>query len=280
MKHFVTVLVLSQICFCLFAEGIEVASATDPRVSENKFFSNSKQLLMLSRKALSSGNYADAQTYAVEAVKSARLSDQYLNAVLSMSSAGEKIVAAHEGLSKADRENAARDYPKQFNAAREAYNQAVDAHNSKQWNDAIASADRALNFLSAIGPAKVEKVPVVAPVERVKPVVTVAAEKTVTPIASPKTVNEENKNVSLPSQYTVRKWDAFGDCFWNIAEKSWAYGDGHRWPILYSANKHKLPDPRNPNWIEPGMIMDIPSINGEVRQGMWDSGVPYLPMKK
>ena len=62
------------------------------------------------------------------------------------------------------------------------------------------------------------------------------------------------------------------DCFWRIAEYDFVYGDPWLWRVLYEANKHKLPDPNNPDWMEPGMIIEIPSIAGELRDGTWDPG--------
>ena len=79
----------------------------------------------------------------------------------------------------------------------------------------------------------------------------------------------------LPASYTVRDWDVSGDCFWNIAGRPWAYGDPHQWRLLYDANRSKLPDPNNPNLIEPGTVLEIPSIRGEVRQGAWDEAKTY-----
>jgi len=79
----------------------------------------------------------------------------------------------------------------------------------------------------------------------------------------------------LPSQYTVRSWASSRDCLWNIAGYSWIYGESGKWRVLYDANKSKLPDPNNPNWIEPGMVLDIPSIGGELRQGLWDPNKTY-----
>ena len=76
---------------------------------------------------------------------------------------------------------------------------------------------------------------------------------------------------TLPSQYMVRSWDDFKDCLWNIAGQSWAYNDPAKWVILYNANKAKLPDPDNPDLLVPGMILDIPSLNGEARQGLWNN---------
>ncbi len=84
-------------------------------------------------------------------------------------------------------------------------------------------------------------------------------------------------SLPLPAQYTVRTWLGEKDCLWNIAGYSWVYGDPR---ILYNANKAKMPDANNPNVIEPGMILDIPSINNEVRYGMWRPGVSYLELPR
>jgi nucleoid-associated protein YgaU len=83
----------------------------------------------------------------------------------------------------------------------------------------------------------------------------------------------------LPATYTVKVWDSFGDCFWNIAGYSWVYNDPHRWQVLYEANRAKLPNPNNPNLIEPGTVLEIPSIKGETRRGEWDSNRTYEPLR-
>jgi colicin import membrane protein len=67
----------------------------------------------------------------------------------------------------------------------------------------------------------------------------------------------------LPKYYTVGAWPP--DCFWKIAEL--VYGDPFRWPILYEANRDKLEDPDNPDLLERGVVLEIPTINGELREG-------------
>jgi len=79
----------------------------------------------------------------------------------------------------------------------------------------------------------------------------------------------------LPSQYTVRSWGTYLDCLWTIAGYPWVYGDPERWGVLYEANRSRMPEPDNPHLIEPGMIIEIPSIRGEFRQGMWDPNRTY-----
>jgi nucleoid-associated protein YgaU len=76
----------------------------------------------------------------------------------------------------------------------------------------------------------------------------------------------------------VRPWAESKDCLWNIAGRPWVYNDPKKWKVLYDANKSKLPDQNNPDLIHPGMVLDIPSIKGEHRSGMWESGKNYPPI--
>jgi nucleoid-associated protein YgaU len=85
----------------------------------------------------------------------------------------------------------------------------------------------------------------------------------------------ESRKPGLPAQYTVRTWKGERDCLWNIAGQPWVYNNPRRWRILYEANKDKFPDPANPNWLEPGIVLDIPSIKGESRRGMWSAARQY-----
>jgi hypothetical protein len=72
----------------------------------------------------------------------------------------------------------------------------------------------------------------------------------------------------LAAQYRVQTWEASSDCLWNIAGKPWVYGDPNKWTHLYRANIAKLPNPQNPHLVPPNLVLDIPSINGEARQGV------------
>jgi nucleoid-associated protein YgaU len=72
----------------------------------------------------------------------------------------------------------------------------------------------------------------------------------------------------LAAQYRVGTWTGEKDCLWNIAGKKEIYGDPFKWRVIYNANKNKFPVPGNPNRIEPGTLLDIPSIKGEYRAGI------------
>ncbi|MDR3312239.1 MAG: hypothetical protein LBS64_03805 [Spirochaetaceae bacterium] len=78
--------------------------------------------------------------------------------------------------------------------------------------------------------------------------------------------------VSLPRFYVVRVWKDSGDCFWNIAGKSFVFNNPHLWRELYEANRSKLPKPSNPDLIAPGTVLEIPSRSGEMRSGTYDPG--------
>lgn len=82
----------------------------------------------------------------------------------------------------------------------------------------------------------------------------------------------------LPARYTVRPWAQTKDCFWTIAGYAWVYGDPTKWPLLYEANKAKLPRPDNPNLVWAGTVLSIPSLKGELREGAWDKAKSYSPL--
>lgn len=79
----------------------------------------------------------------------------------------------------------------------------------------------------------------------------------------------------LPRYYVVREWAETKDCFWNIAGLTAVYGDPWRWEQLYQFNKPKMKTPDNPNLIYPGMIIEIPSLKDEKREGTYEAGKTY-----
>ncbi|MDR2718512.1 MAG: hypothetical protein LBB89_10695 [Treponema sp.] len=105
------------------------------------------------------------------------------------------------------------------------------------------------------------------------------AQQTGIPVSTAASTPPAADGFPLPASYTIRAWSVSHDCFWNIAGRPWVYGDPHQWRVLYNANKAKLPNPNNPNLIEPGIVLDIPSLKGEVRQGAWDGDKTYKPLQ-
>jgi len=199
-------------------------------IHKNKFYLESLRLNQLALEAFEYGDYDASAVYAEEAIRYARLSDEYVAAML--------IDEAKRLLHWADINNIVKRYPKEYNNGKIYYEKAAAAHLNEELDNAITSAVKSIEILSLLEAAW-------------------------------------GKTAVLPKQYTVRTWAAEKDCLWNIAGYPWVYGNPGRWTELYEANKSKLSDPNNPHLIEPGMVLDIPSIKGEVRQGMWDSSIIY-----
>ena len=83
----------------------------------------------------------------------------------------------------------------------------------------------------------------------------------------------------LPKYYVVRPWATDRDCFWNISGRTYVYNNPYLWENLYEANKSALPKPNDPNLILPGMKMEIPSLSGEYRDGVYSPDKEYEPYK-
>ena len=229
--------------------GNEVPRAVaDEPVVNNRYLMESIRANNLARLAFADGDYDLSMQFSADALRAARLSDELITQKLKIAAANEKIDEAENRLGWADSTRARVYYPKEYNNAKAFYNQALLARTAGEWGEALNNAIYAVQALSLI--------------------------------ASPPAEKASDKNAPLPAQYTVRPWDTSGDCLWNIAGRPWAYGDPHRWPVLLRANKSKFPNPNNPNLIEPGIVLDIPSIRGEIREGMWDSGKKYVPLSK
>jgi nucleoid-associated protein YgaU len=213
-------------------------------LSRNEFFLESLRLKNLANLSLLEGEYDKSAEYSQEAVHYAELSDEYIKKMLVQQKANKAIDEAFRRLAWAKNEDIKKYYPKEFENAQEFYDNAISARKLNEWEDALSNALAVIESLSTVAaPPPKGSVPANLP--------------------------------ALPTQYIVRPWDEFGDCFWNIAK--WFYGNPWKWRTIYNANKEKIPDPNNPNLIDIGTVLDIPSLKGEVRVGLWDSGRPYAP---
>ncbi|MDR2480694.1 MAG: LysM peptidoglycan-binding domain-containing protein [Spirochaetaceae bacterium] len=230
---------------------VEQNSDVQPKISyallNNDYYKESLKQRSLARLALQEGEYEKSIHHSEEAERYARLSDEYIAKKLLQARVGKAIQEASDKITWAKLNEAGKYYPDELKNAQEHYAAAIDCRNEENMDGALENALAALIDLEAVA-------------------------------APPK--QEPDGKVELPpdtplnpGQYKVRPWDGFGDCFWNIAKHF--YGNPNKWRILYEANKDKLPDPNNPNLIEVGTVIDIPTIAGEDRTGMYDTGRPY-----
>jgi nucleoid-associated protein YgaU len=72
---------------------------------------------------------------------------------------------------------------------------------------------------------------------------------------------------ALAAEYEVKFNPAKRDCLWRIAGFDFIYGNSAEWRRIYDYNRNTFRHPDNPDFIYPGQILKIPSIDGEQRSG-------------
>ncbi|MDR2516885.1 MAG: LysM peptidoglycan-binding domain-containing protein [Spirochaetaceae bacterium] len=225
----------------VFAQAVDAGGAVSHRVLNNDYYMQSLRLSGLARNSYEAGDYDASTAYAEEAARYARLSDGYVSE-RAVSAAQSRVVWA-----SSDAVRAVSRYPEAFHRAEGALAAAEANHGQEQYIDAIAAANRVFEALSSV-----------------------------TAIAG---AAPSRPSGTFPARYTVRSWATFRDCLWNIAGRSWAYGDPAQWRLIYNANKSRFPNPDDPDLIEPGMVLEIPSVRGETRSGLWSSDTSYPAMR-
>ena len=248
----------------IFAQPAPATEEIPVGIRNNRFFVESVRLTILAQQAYDEGNFLASIEFSEEAVRFAALSDEFVQLQLKIRETDNAIAAARRELNYAASVDAATRYPDEYRTAQAAYSEARAYRASEDWDDAIDAAHRVLAALVNI----TDLPPVIAqPAPEPEPTPVV--------VAPPP---EEPAQVFLPAQYTVRSWITTRDSLWNIAGRAWVFNDPYQWRRLYEANRARMPQPGNPDLIHPGMILDIPSIRGETRQGMWEPGVEYPPL--
>ncbi len=235
-----------------------------------------------------------------ELLEKAKAEKEKSNAEGALAAAKERIdYAEAAGLDESD--------PK-FKEALDYYNRALDELNEGKYPECIDDANEVLNILddayinSLLARGDAEKA-IAAAQERIKYAESINAPRDF-PIAYDaakaylaqalddytaeqyeKAISDANKAIDaladihemtvLPKYYIVRPWAESKDCFWNISGRSYVYNNPWLWENLYEANKDNIPERNNPNLILPGMKMEIPSISGEYRDGVYSPDVEY-----
>ena len=243
-----SLVILSVFILLMFGSQAVFGAVDDsevPRsIRNNRYFIESVRLTNLAQLSYEEGDYDTSTRYSEEAIRYAQLSDEYVRLQLKIKETDDAIAAARRRLDYAASINAASRFPAEYGRAQAAFDEARSLRAAESWDPAIDAANRVLVALAYIDNEQ-------------------GADRTA------------EGPTSLPSQYTVRPWSVSKDCFWNIAGYPWVYNDPWKWKLLYDANKSKMPEPDNPDLINPNMVLDIPSIRGESRQGMWEAGKTY-----
>jgi len=226
--------------------------------------------------AINEGRYDEAVSLAEQAEAVALEAETYAEQRVLAYRANGWINVAKERMVYADGLDAETRYPDEYSRAAGHIEAAEDSFAAADYTSAINSAKLVMSALENIEPAPIvvvepepEPEPVVEPEPEPEPepVVEPEPEPEPEPVVEPEPVPAEP---GLPRYYIVRLITDRRDCFWRIAEYDFVYGDPWQWRVLYEANKDKIPESDNPDWIEPGTILEIPSIAGEHREGTWD----------
>jgi nucleoid-associated protein YgaU len=72
-------------------------------------------------------------------------------------------------------------------------------------------------------------------------------------------IEEFNSAKTLNVTYTVKR----GDCLWKIAKMPDHYGRGSMWPVIWRANKKKIPDF---DVLRKRLVLVIPKTESEIRK--------------
>ncbi|MDR1867139.1 MAG: LysM peptidoglycan-binding domain-containing protein [Treponema sp.] len=265
-------------------------------VRNNEFYLHSEELYAQAQEKFEEGDYDASEELSNEAKRYAFLSDSFVATQLAIKASNEAIAAARERLVWATSLGGEQAYPEPYKEAYDLYAKALEERLGEQWEDAKNDADRVGIIIAGLTLPKPAEPPVViAEVPSGSSESGTGAESETGTSSEPGTGTEPGSGVEypvgyptttppsssggvLPAQYTVRSWYTTRDCLWNIASWPWVYGDPMRWTVLYNANRNKLPNPDNPDLILPGMILDIPTIRGETREGMWNESITYTPL--
>ncbi len=164
--------------------------------------------------------------------------------------AANAITLAQNGIDRVTGSTNAKKFAKEVAAAKALLVEAKALYAAEQWEDSRAKAQESLAVINAISGTAADPAPAPVPVADKAP-------------------------VTLPRYYEVVARSANRDCYWNIAKMPEVYGNPHLWARLYKANKAKMPNPENPDLILPGMIIEIPQLKNEIREGTYQAGKSY-----
>lgn len=227
------------LCTVFFLIGTVLLFAVS--YDNNEYQRKSRAYSELAQRAYNDGDYDASIEYSRLAEEYAQKSADYIQYMLARIEAEQAMNKARTRYTWAKNNKADEKYPEAFKTATEALQAGHTAFENKDFDVAVVCAQKVLDALAVV-------------------------------------TGDESSFATLPAQYRIRTWRGERDCLWNIAKDKAIYDDPYLWRKLYEANKDKLPDPKNPDWVEPGIILTIPSLRGEKRSGLYDPAEIYVKL--
>jgi len=237
-------------------------------LADNPDYQAAIQYQKMSDDAYAAGDYDNAYTYSVQAAEYAQKAMDAVEWERIKKEAEDLIKSLNDRFAKLDAQRAEKDYPGQYETATSKHTSAKSAYSAEDYRTSLSEAKAARDALDELDKLLASTATTTD--------TTVAVDTTTT------TTDDGTKDLVLPKYYVVRLIVLRRDCFWRIAAYSFIYNDPTKWRLLYEKNKHLLHQPNNPNLIHPKMVFEIPSLNGETREGTYDpeKKYPVMPKKK
>ena len=230
--------------------GFVAAALPAQSLLDNEFYKKGVALKAQSDAAYAAGDYDTAASLAAQAKENFKKSDAYVDEMLGRYRANGWLQRGNEMLASAKAAGKDRSSKDLFNDAAGDLAMAKAAYDGGTYDDSIDFSKQAI--------ATLERIP------GVEPVVVTPVEPVV-----------EAGTPALPATYQVQLILEARDCLWRIAGYPFIYNNPWKWKVLYEANRGILIDPNNPDLIDVGQVLTIPSIAGEFREGDYDYRLEY-----
>lgn len=220
-------------------------------LEDNPHARRARDLRIQAERAMEAGQYEQAIEYTEEADRERELAVQWAEERVWAFRANSMRNRAREQIVYANRINAEEHYPEEYELAMTTMEDAEEDYSEGRYEESFPKFRLVRDTISPL-----------QPVRR-------AAEERQEMVTTPVPSREAEESEILPRYYVVRRIPENRDTFNKIAGYDFVYGDRTKWRPLYEANRDILHDPDNPHLIHPGMRFEIPSLDGERREGTW-----------
>lgn len=239
---------MKKLIALIFAGTLCLAAASAQNFADNENQKAGREYEKQATEAMAAGDYEKSAKLADLAAIEYRKSREYANAMLLKFRAANAISLAQSTITDVANSKAAKKYPTELANAKKLLADARDLYKAEKWEESRSKAMESLDALKGIkGDASGQTTSTGA--------------------------------ITLPKYYTVVSRPQNTDCFWNIAKMPAIYGDPLLWEKLWKANAEKMRDPKNPDLIYPGMVIEIPPVANETREGTYDPSKTYPSLK-
>jgi nucleoid-associated protein YgaU len=239
---------MKKLIALIFAGTLCLASAAAQNFADNENQKAGREYERQATEAMAAGDYEKSAKLADLAAIEYRKSREYAGMMLLKFRAANAINLTQSAITDIANSKAAKKYPTELANAKKLLADARDLFKAEKWED---SRSKALESIDALRGIKGE-----APSQ-----------------------SATTGSIALPKYYTVVSRPQNTDCFWNIAKMPAIYGDPLLWEKLWRANVGKMRDPKNPDLIYPGMVIEIPPVANETREGTYDPAKTYPSLK-